>query len=222
MEKLGKRAWLTVATGLLAVPVVTAGIAYACTGLATVSSDPGAAAPGATVTVTGKGFLAHDPTDVRTSPALIRLDTMEGPVIGSASPSGSAAGGSFSVPVTIPQVAAGDHVLVVTQNAANGAPAYGTPARQAFTVLAPAVAAAAPVVETAPLGTVPVAIQQAPAATQNVVAKAAPKKLSALQKAIATCNSRYAAKKAKTRAGRARLLSRRLACRSRAARRHRS
>jgi hypothetical protein len=225
MRNLGKRASVVLGMGLFAVPLVTVGLAYACTGLATVSSSPGSGTPGSTVTITGKGFVAHDPSDARTSPAQIRLDSMDGPVLGSASPAGGAAGGSFSVNVTVPQVAPGDHVLVVTQTGTDGRPAYGTPARQAFTVLpAPPAVEPSPVVQ--PIGTLPVAAAAPPqAAPTAVTALAAPatssasRRAASLRRALAGCNRRFAARKARTRAGRTKLAKRRAACRTQARRR---
>lgn len=219
MQNLGKRGWLFISIGLLAVPVTAAGVAYACTGLATVSSNPGAGVPGATVTLTGKGFVAHDPSDARTSPAAIRLDTLDGPVLATASPEGGPAGGSFSVKLTVPQVSPGEHVIVVTQPGTDGRPAYGTPARQVFTVLAPPapppVAAAPAIVNPFPV----VAVPPPPAASAPTVARRA---RAGLAKALAKCNRQYSSRKAKTRIGKARMAKRRAACRRSATRRYAS
>lgn len=222
MQNFGKRVWVVVGMGLLSVPLVTVGLAYACTGLATVSSNPGSGAPGSTVTVNGKGFIAHDPSDVRTSPAEIRLGSMDGPVLATASPAGGSAGGSFSVEMTVPQVSPGQHVLVVTQRGADGRPAYGTPARQAFAVIAPPPPAPAPapaLAQPAPLGTLPVAVQPAPAATpapSNRRTSSSASRRRALARALASCNRRYSSRKAKTRAGKLRMAKRRVTCRSKA------
>ena len=227
MQNFGKRVWVVVGMGLLSVPLVTVGLAYACTGLATVSSNPGSGAPGSTVTVNGKGFIAHDPSDVRTSPAEIRLGSMDGPVLATASPAGGSAGGSFSVEMTVPQVSPGQHVLVVTQRGADGRPAYGTPARQAFAVIAPppppppppGPAPAPPLAQPAPLGTLPVAVQPAPAAMpapSNRRTSSSASRRRALARALASCNRRYSSRKAKTRAGKLRMAKRRVTCRSKA------
>jgi len=209
MHNFGKRAWLLLGMGLLAVPLAAVGLAYACTGLATVSSNPGSGAPGDTVTVTGKGFAAHDPSDVRTSPAEIRLDTQSGPVLASVSPAGGAAGGSFSVQITVPQVPAGDHVLMATQNAADGRPAYGTPARQVFTVTAtpaPGPAAAPPPAPAAAAAAQPAAPAKSAPSSSTGSSNAA-----ALKKAVAKCNRKYS-KKAKTSDGKKRVAKSKASC----------
>lgn len=215
MQPLGKRIWVVVALGLLAIPVGAAGVAYACTALATITASSGSAIVGTTVTVTGKGFAPHDPADIRSTPAIVHLDSATGPVLGTAAPSSNNTGGVFSVDITVPDVAPGDHILIATQNGIDGAPAYGTPARTVLTVdPAPAPVAAAlppvfvPVAAPLPLGTVPIAPSVRP-------------KLSAAQKltrAIAKCRSTFNVKRAKTKVGKTRVASRRAACIRRARR----
>lgn len=215
MHNFGKRVWLLLGLGALAVPLAAVGLAYACTGLATVSSNPGSGAPGDTVTVSGKGFTPHDPSDTRTSPAEIRLDSQSGPVLATANPAGGAAGGSFSAQITVPQVAAGDHVLMVTQVGTDGRPSYGTPARQVFTVTASPAPAPAAVPVVAPAATQAAAPAQttpsSPSSGGSSSAKAA-----ALKKAVAKCNSKYSAKKSKTKAGKKALARKRASCVSKA------
>jgi len=217
MHNFGKRVWLLLGLGALAVPLAAVGLAYACTGLATVSSNPGSGAPGDTVTVSGKGFTPHDPSDTRTSPAEIRLDSQSGPVLATANPAGGAAGGSFSAQITVPQVAAGDHVLMVTQVGTDGRPSYGTPARQVFTVTAapaPAPAAAVPVVA-APAATQAAAPQATPSSPSSGASSSA-KKAAALKKAVAKCNRKYSANKGKTKASKKALARKRASCVSKA------
>lgn len=225
MRQLGKRGLVLLALGLFAVPMSAASLAYACTGLATISTSSGSGVAGSAVTVNGKGFAAHDPSDVRTSPAEIRIDSMTGPVIGTASPSASRTGGDFSVQITIPASAdPGEHVLIATQNGADGRPSYGTPARTVFTVdpapaPAPAVAAAAPA--PAPVvAAAPAAVTVAPA--QDSPKSSSPSKpaRASLGQAIASCNRQFNVKKAKTKVGKRRTAARRTACirRARAAR----
>ena len=211
MHNFGKRVWLLLGLGALAVPLAAVGLAYACTGLATVSSNPGSGAPGDAVTVSGKGFTPHDPSDTRTSPAEIRLDSQSGPVLATANPAGGSAGGSFSAQITVPQVAAGDHVLMVTQVGTDGRPSYGTPARQVFTVTeAPAPApAAVPVV--APAATQAAAPQATPSSPSSGASSSA-KKAAALKKAVAKCNRKYSAKKGKTKASKKALTKKRASC----------
>jgi len=196
------------ALGVFVVPLSAASLAYACTGLATVTTSPGAGVAGSTVTVNAKGFAPHDGADARAALAEIRMDSMTGPVIGTGSPSGS--NGSFAAQITVPGVDPGEHVLIVTQNDANGTPAYGTPARTVFTVdptpaAAPAAVASAPAaaVQSAPVAAAPVAV---------AVKASTPSSPSALTKAIARCTTKFNVKKARTVAGRRRTLARRKAC----------
>jgi hypothetical protein len=191
--------------GLLAVPVCAVGIAYGCTALATVSTGSPSAVAGGTVSIAGKFFAPHDPSDIRTSPAIVHMDTLDAPALATVSPNSA---GTFSVTVTVPATtAAGDHVLIVTQNGINGAPAFGTPARTVLTVdpaplPAPVVTVPAPTAALAPV-TVPAALT-APAATVK-------KTLTKAQK-IARCKSKFKPSSAKTKKGRKRIAARRSAC----------
>ncbi len=219
MHNFGKRVWLLLGLGALAVPLAVVGLAYACTGLATVSSNPGSGAPGDTVTVSGKGFTPHDPSDTRTSPAEIRLDSQSGPALATADPAGGAAGGSFSVQITVPQVPAGDHVLMVTQVGTDGRPSYGSPARTVFTVTAapaPAPAPAAVPVVAPPAATQAAAPAQTTPSSPSSGASSSAKKAAALKKAVAKCNSKYSAKKGKTKARKKALARKRASCVSKA------
>ena len=188
---------------VLAVPLTTAAIAYACTAIATVSTNSPTALAGGNVTVSGKGFTPHDAGDTNTEPAKIRFDDIDGPVIATANPSGAADGGKFSVQIAVPALAPGDHVLVVTQNGSDGRPAYGTPARQILTVLAPAAPAAAPVASLVP------ALGEAfvmPTVTQPSGNSAM------LTKTVASCKKKFSARKAKTKAGKRSMLRKRTSC----------
>lgn len=226
MRQLGKRGLVLVALGLFVVPMSVASVAYACTGLATVSTSSGSGVAGSTVTVNGKGFAAHDPSDARTAPAEIRLDSMTGPVIGTASPSASRTGGNFSVQITVPNVDPGEHVLIATQNGTDGRPSYGTPARTVFMVAAAPAPAPAPAVAAAAPAPAPV-VAAAPAAVAVAPAQDSPRSSSpskparaSLGQAIASCNRKFNVKKAKTKVGKRRTAARRSACirRARAAR----
>ncbi len=212
MHNFGKRVWLLLGLGALAVPLAAVGLAYACTGLATVSSNPGSGVPGDTVTVSGKGFTPHDPSDTRTSPAEIRLDSQSGPVLATANPAGGAAGGGFSAQITVPQVAAGDHVLIVTQVGTDGRPSYGTPARQVFTVTAAPAPAPAAVPVVAPPAATQAATPQTTPSSPSSGASSSAKKAAALKKAVAKCNSKYSPKKGKTKARKKALTRKRASC----------
>jgi hypothetical protein len=205
MQAVGKRVWVLLALGLLAVPVSAAGVAYACTALATVSTSSSSAVVGSTITVSGKYFAPHDASDIRTTPAIIHMDRVDGPALAQVSPSSASTSGAFSVPVAVPAVEAGDHVLIVTQNGIDGKPAYGTPARTILTVaLAPVVAAAAPAL-TLPA---PVAVPAALAAP--IASPASPVKTKAQR--MAACKSKYKLGSAKSKKARKRIAARRSAC----------
>ena len=203
MHRLGNRFWPVMTLGVLAVPVCAVAVAYGCTALATVSTSNPSAVAGSSVAVAGKFFAPHDPADIRTSPALIHLDTVDAPAIASASPD---AAGTFSVPITVPAtIAAGDHVLIVTQNGSDGAPAFGTPARTILTV--------DPAPLPAPVVTVPAPAQAPVTVPAALIAPlaAAKKPLTKAQK-ISRCKSKYKPSSAKTKKGRHRLATRRAAC----------
>ena len=214
MRNLGKRAWLLPGLGLLAVPVAAAGVASACTGLATVNASPGAAAVGESVTITGKGFAPHGPTDVRNGPAEVRMDDQRGPVLATVSPSAAGTGGNFSVRITVPQIAAGEHVIIVTQNGTSGQPAYGTPARQVFTITPSPSSGQPPGQPASQPASQPVTgtVVTAQPADTPAAQPAGSQTATARGKAIARCKKRYSAKKAKTRAGKKRMAKRRAAC----------
>jgi len=118
-----------------AVPVAGASIAYACTALATLSFTSASAAPGATVSGTGRGFNGggHG-TEAGTTPVVLRWQTRNGPILTSTAPTDAA--GNISYSFTVPANAtAGQYVVIGIQtNPANGNPFYGTPARQALQV----------------------------------------------------------------------------------------
>jgi hypothetical protein len=203
MHTVQKRLLTFGGMAMLAVPLSTAAIAYACTSIATVATSSQTAVAGANVTVSGKGFTPHDAGDTNSEPAKIRFDDIDGPVIATANPSPAADGGKFSVQVAVPGLAAGDHVLVVTQNGSDGRPAYGTPARTVLTVLAPA----APVVPAAP------SLQPAHREAVVLPTLTAPSGDSAkLTKAVASCKRKFATKKAKTKAGRKSMARKRATC----------
>ena len=138
---LSKRNILLSSLSVVAIPLGAVAVtAYACTSVATLSPSAASALPGTTITVNGEFFGTHDPSDATTAgPVELRLGSLSGPVLADASPSGI--NGAFTVQVTIPASAApGQTFITATQNDATGVPVYGTPARQAFTVAAPAVA----------------------------------------------------------------------------------
>ena len=197
-----RRLWTLLALALVGVPLTAVGIANACTALATLSMSTSSARAGDTVDVVGKHFAAHDPSDVRTEPAKIRFDSYSGPVVATASPSSASDSGSFNVRITIPDLPPGEHVLVVTQNGTDGRPAYGTPARHAFTVL--------PSPPPAPASTASPA--ELPALAQPLVAPTVTRARGSLTGAIANCRRRHRVASARTAAGKRRVARRRAAC----------
>jgi hypothetical protein len=136
MSSFGRRSLFLVCIGAVSVPLVAAALAYGCTAVATLTPSSTSAKAGTTVSVTGRFFGTHDPaTDNTNSKAQIRLGSLTGPVLAEGSPTGQDR--SFTVNVTIPAgTPAGATFLAATQRTAAGTPVFGTPARQAFTVLA--------------------------------------------------------------------------------------
>jgi hypothetical protein len=192
-------------------PLGSASVAYACTALATLSTNTSSAVAGAPVTVSGKFFAPHDPSDIRTSPAIVHLDRVDGPALATASPSSTSDGGTFNVTITLPAVDPGDHVIIVTQNGIDGRPAYGTPARVILTVLpTPVVPAPVAQVPVPALPTVPAPLADVPAAAlAPVKALTHPKTLA---QRISTCRSKYKLVSAKTKKGRKNMAAKRAAC----------
>jgi hypothetical protein len=203
MHTVQKRLLTFGGMAVLAVPLTTAAIAYACTSIATVATSTPTALAGANVVVTGKGFTPHDAGDTNTEPAKIRFDDIDGPVVATANPSPASDGGKFSVQIAVPSLAAGDHVLVVTQNGSDGRPAYGTPARSVLTVLAPAAPVAAPVANLVP------ALGEAFVIPTLTTPSGDSAKLT---KAVASCKRKFSTKKAKTKAGRRSMMRKRATC----------
>ena len=209
------RGWLLAGLVVLAVPLAVAARAFACGGLAAVTSNVAKAAPGTTVTVNGMGFAPY--TGASSPLVEIRIGTLTGPALATAEPSGSMA--SFSVDVTIPDMAPGDTFLVATQTEADGTtPVPGTPAREAFTVLAPPPPPPPVVTPPAPVVPPPAAVPPPPAVVADPVAntQAQASAQRQLQAAIRTCKRKYDVKKAKTRRTKRLLAHRRAACVARA------
>jgi len=159
---------LLMALGLMAVPVTAVGVAYACTALAVAETNVRTATVGDTVTVTGKFFAPHDPSDIRTSPAIVRMDRVDGPALAQASPNGD---GTFSVNITVPATDAGEHVVIITQTGISGAPAYGSPARTVLRVTPAPAAAQAAAAAPAPAVAAPLATPLPAAATSPTPAR---------------------------------------------------
>jgi hypothetical protein len=167
-----RRPLYLMAFGVIAVPLVAASIAYACSALASLSVTTQSADSGMTVTGSGKGFSNAHGGAPSAEPVVLHLDSRTGPVLWSGRPD---ANGNVDFAFQVPRTAAGSYALIATQNNADGVPVSGTPARAAFTVAGPiseaiAAAEAAPAAETAAAP----AAAPAAAATPAPVASPAP------------------------------------------------
>lgn len=119
---------MALAGAAVAVPLVAASIAYACTALATIGLNPAQGDAGTQVQGTGRGF-SRATTGVE--PVILRFNTRTGQELWRGRPD---AGGNISFSFTVPQAAPGSYAIIATQNTADGQPVPGTPARAAFTI----------------------------------------------------------------------------------------
>ncbi|HET7486640.1 MAG TPA: hypothetical protein VFJ85_01830 [Acidimicrobiales bacterium] len=156
-----RRPLFAAAFGVVAIPLVAASIAYACSALASLSLTPSTGDVGATISGVGKGFSNSHGGAPSSEPVKLHFNSRTGPVLWEGRPD---AAGTVAFTFSVPRVAAGSYTLIATQTNADGQPAPGTPARAQFTVagpLADSVAAelAAPVqsTETAAPAAAPVA-----------------------------------------------------------------
>ena len=140
MTPMKKRALFTTALGAIAVPVLIASFAYACTSLATLQVSQSSATAGTVVNGTGARFAPHGADAPATEPVVLHWNSRSGPVLWTGRPD---ALGSISFAFTVPDAEPGAYTLIATQNNATGGAASGTPARVSFTV-SPSPAAAEP------------------------------------------------------------------------------
>lgn len=140
MQKSLRRwtAGIVVAGAAVLIPAATA---WACLGLAGITTSSAHLQAGGTVTVNGVEFGKN--------PVQLHLDAINGPVLASVTPDSSSS--TFAQPITLPaDLAAGQHVLVATEPAVtadgkNNGAANGTPARTVVQVgTAPGASPAAP------------------------------------------------------------------------------
>ncbi len=131
---------LGVVGSVLALATVAfAAVAFACTNLATLNLSSAGAVPGTQITVTGSSFAAAEGGS--TSPVVLHLGSVDGPVLATATPDGV---GNIATAFTVPQdVNPGYKVIVATQADPEGGPVFGTPARATFQILSTEGAAAA-------------------------------------------------------------------------------
>lgn len=122
-----RRLALTSTFGVLAVAVVAASVAFACSPNATFSSNMTFGPPGSEVLVTGAQFYG----DAEHGPVQIRWSSVTGNQLG------SQPGPSFSVPVRIPDAQPGTYYIVAVQHRLDDGSVAGKRA-VAFTIEAPA------------------------------------------------------------------------------------
>lgn len=118
-------------SAVVASMLLFAGVAYACTNLATLNLSTASGNVGDTVTVTGSSFRTPK---VATDPALpveLHWNGADGPLLAKAVPD---AAGNISASFSVPEGQAGYYVIFATQMD-KGVDAYGTPARAAFQIL---------------------------------------------------------------------------------------
>lgn len=140
---MGKRLTATIVSAL-AVLLVGAMTAWACTNLATLNLSKSAVQPGETIRLTGSSFKSPAQGG---QPVQVHWGTIDGPVLVEAVPGET---GSMAASLTVPADASpGHYALVATQLAADPghglsagenefAPVFGTPARAAVMVGSPA------------------------------------------------------------------------------------
>ncbi len=111
-----------------ALPLAVASVAWACGVLATLTLDTKVAAPGQTITATGKNWS----TAAGASAVSIRLKTRDGQVLET---TGAQTGGRISQTFVLPaSLSPGWYVVLATQTNANGTPKSGTPGRTTLRV----------------------------------------------------------------------------------------
>ena len=136
--RLGRRA-LGLIGAAVAVPMVAASIAYACTALATIGLNPAQGDAGTQVQGSGRGFSR---ATSGVEPVILRFGSRTGPELwrGRAD-----AGGNINFSFTVPKANPGSYAIIATQNTSDGQAVPGTPARATFTVTgAPAASSQAP------------------------------------------------------------------------------
>jgi hypothetical protein len=129
-----------------ALPLIATSIAWACGVLATAKADKKVAAPGESVTVTGKNYS----TSATASAVTVRLAKRSGDVLSTTAPN---ANGAISTTFAMPSnLSPGWYVLQVLQFNANGTPKSGTPGRTTIRIQGSAAAAATPWTGSTPSG----------------------------------------------------------------------
>jgi hypothetical protein len=126
--------------------LTTAAAAFACTNLATISTNAESGHPGDNLTIVGTSFLVPRAPGATPTSVVIRWGSIEGPVVATAVPDRT---GTISATFTVPPTAPGHVVILAVQrravldpDAPDAPPRSfvdepGTPARATFRVLAP-------------------------------------------------------------------------------------
>ncbi len=117
----------------VAAMAFTAIAAFACTNLATLNLSSGSGGAGDAIAVTGSSFRVAT-GDNPAMPVVLNWNGVDGPVLAQTTPD---AAGNISATFSVPEGQPGYYVIVASQKDAEGADAYGTPARASFQILGP-------------------------------------------------------------------------------------
>ncbi|MDP9420597.1 MAG: hypothetical protein M3P53_10700 [Actinomycetota bacterium] len=120
----------------LAAMAFTAVAAFACTNLATLNLSTPSGSVGDTVTVTGSSFRVPSGAQAGqpASPVVLNWNGADGRLLAQTTPDSA---GNISATFSVPEGQPGYYVIVASQKDAQGADAYGTPARASFQILGP-------------------------------------------------------------------------------------
>jgi hypothetical protein len=122
-QKLG----ISLIIAAVAVPLAVVSVAFACGRLTTLAVNPKQAKRGATISAFGRNYNVA-PTS---SPVTLRWNSRHGRELWTGRP---APNGNIDATFKVPDVRAGEYIVMATQTTANGAPAAGTPGRAAITI----------------------------------------------------------------------------------------
>ncbi|MEW6153060.1 MAG: hypothetical protein AB1673_03585 [Actinomycetota bacterium] len=126
---------VSVVFGAAAAATVIAGAsAFACTNLATLNLSSSAGKAGDTVTVTGSSFNVNSQNVANSFPVVLKWNGVDGATLAQVQPDRA---GNISATFTVPDGQPGYYVIVATQQNAQGADVYGTPARASYQILGP-------------------------------------------------------------------------------------
>ncbi|MGH9189990.1 MAG: hypothetical protein ACRD0Q_08170 [Acidimicrobiales bacterium] len=118
------------------VMVLTASLAWACTGLASLSSSASSTSPGQRMEIAGQGYAKNGGS------VSVRFDSGWGDVLATARPDRN---GKFRASVAVPDMTPGDHVLLAIQSDAAGKSIVATGSLPLDVVAGPSAATVSPV-----------------------------------------------------------------------------